>query len=282
MTDSEPSLTVGLLHRSESTRSLPLAVLPHTDVGSLLRLLTLTKPTIPTKITATRMFQLTRALGAFADHCGHDRSRDLSSIGALLFAEGPGGIGVAFQAPVGDHDAFGDGLFGRGEQALVEPDGVGAGDFVQAVADFRGIESAAQHLRSQHAYAAPDGPGGKDFRNHLVVVVYCHVKILAVERNAPGGADEFTRTLETNRAHLARRCFCFRQTPCGRFIFRFSADGNRLFPSFHDSRGSYDSGVFGLSLLLHRSKHLVLARAVAVVAHGLAAKLSGQAIEMID
>jgi len=57
--------------------------------------------------------------------------------------------GVAFQAPVGDHDAFGHRLFGRGQQAFVEPDGVRAGDFVQAVADFGGVESAAQHLGSQ-------------------------------------------------------------------------------------------------------------------------------------
>ena len=61
----------------------------------------------------------------------------------MLFAEGSGGIRMTFQTPVGDHDAFGDGLFGGGQQALVEPDGVGAGDFVQAVADFGGVESAA-------------------------------------------------------------------------------------------------------------------------------------------
>jgi hypothetical protein len=51
-----------------------------------LRLLTLTEATIPTKITSTRVLQLTGAFGAFADHCGHDGAGDLSSIGALLFA----------------------------------------------------------------------------------------------------------------------------------------------------------------------------------------------------
>ena len=50
---------------------------------------------------------------------------------------------MAFQTPVGDHDAFGDGLFGGGQQALVEPDGVRAGYFVQAVSDFGSVETAA-------------------------------------------------------------------------------------------------------------------------------------------
>ena len=108
--------------------------------------LTLTKPAIPTKITATRMLQLTGAFGAFANHRRHDCAGDLSSIRALLFAEGPGRIGMTFQTPVGDQDAFGHGLFGRSQQAFVEPDGVGAGDFVQAVTNFGGVESAAQHL----------------------------------------------------------------------------------------------------------------------------------------
>jgi len=31
-------------------------------------------PTIPTKITPTRMLQLTMAFGAGANHCGHDRA----------------------------------------------------------------------------------------------------------------------------------------------------------------------------------------------------------------
>ncbi len=108
--------------------------------------LTLAIPTIPTEITSARMLQLPGAFGAFADHRGHDGAGHLSGRSALLFAEGSCGIRMTFQTPVGDHDAFGDGLFRRGQQALVEPDGVGAGDFVQAVADFRGVESAAQHL----------------------------------------------------------------------------------------------------------------------------------------
>src|SRR5437870_9407316 len=36
------------------------------------QLLTFAIPTIPTEITPTRMFQLAAALGADADHCGHD------------------------------------------------------------------------------------------------------------------------------------------------------------------------------------------------------------------
>jgi hypothetical protein len=74
--------------------------------------LTLAKPTIPAEITPTRVLQLTGAFGAFANHCGHDGARDLGSVGALLFAEGARGIRMPFETPVGDHDAFGDCLFG--------------------------------------------------------------------------------------------------------------------------------------------------------------------------
>ena len=77
-----------------------------------LRSLTLAVPTIPTKITATRVLQLAATLRAFANHRGHDRAGDLSSARALLFAEGSRGIGMTFQAAVGDHDAFGHRLFG--------------------------------------------------------------------------------------------------------------------------------------------------------------------------
>ena len=88
---------------------------------------------------------------------------------------------MAFQAAVGDHDAFGDGLFGGSQQALVEPDGVRAGHFVQAVGDFGGVEPAAEHLGSEHTDAAADRAGGKDFLNHLVIVIDRDVEILAVE-----------------------------------------------------------------------------------------------------
>src|SRR5216683_1368560 len=54
-----------------------------------------------------------------------------------------------------------------------------AGDFVQAVRNFRRVESAAQHLGSEHADAAADGAGGKHFLNHLVIVIDGDVKILA-------------------------------------------------------------------------------------------------------
>src|SRR5206468_12059960 len=69
--------------------------------------LTLTKPAIPTKITPTRMFQLAAAFGADADHRGHDGAGNFCCARALLFAESAGGIGMTFQTPVGDHDAFG-------------------------------------------------------------------------------------------------------------------------------------------------------------------------------
>jgi len=62
------------------------------------QLLTFAIPTIPTEITPTRMFQLAAALGADADHCGHDGAfYVLSAEGGVLslFAEGAGGIGVS-------------------------------------------------------------------------------------------------------------------------------------------------------------------------------------------
>ena len=132
---------------------------------------------------------------------------------SLLFAQRAGGVGVAGQAAVGDHDAFGDGLFGRSQQALVEPDGVRAGDFVQAVGDFGGIETAAQHLRSQQAHAAADWTGGKHFLNHLAVVIDGDVKVLAVERNLPGGAAQFARTLDAHRRQFRRGDTGFGQQP---------------------------------------------------------------------
>ena len=51
-------------------------------------LLTLTEATIAAEVAAAGVLQLTGALGAFADHGGHDGAGDLSIIGALLFAEG--------------------------------------------------------------------------------------------------------------------------------------------------------------------------------------------------
>ena|SRR5260370_16144653 len=76
------------------------------------KLLTLAISAIPTKITAARVLKLAGAFGAFAYHRRHDRAGDLSSARALLFAEGSCRIRMAFQAPVGDHDAFRHGLFG--------------------------------------------------------------------------------------------------------------------------------------------------------------------------
>ena len=61
------------------------------------------------------MLKLSMTLGADADHCGHDCADYRLSAdwgGLRLFAEGARGIGMALQAPVGDHEAFGDGLFG--------------------------------------------------------------------------------------------------------------------------------------------------------------------------
>lgn len=63
------------------------------------------------------MLQLTVAFGAGADHRGHDRANyRLGGDGRRgwmrLFPKGACGIGMTFQTPVRDHEAFGDGLFG--------------------------------------------------------------------------------------------------------------------------------------------------------------------------
>ena len=58
------------------------------------------------------MLKLAGAFGAFANHRGHDRAGDLGSSRALLFAKGARGIGMTFQAAVGDHDALRHRLFG--------------------------------------------------------------------------------------------------------------------------------------------------------------------------
>src|SRR5262252_4610315 len=103
---------------------------------------------------------------------------------------------MSLQAPVGDHDAFGNGLFRGSQQALVEPDGVRAGHLVQAVSDFGRVESTAQHLGSQHTDTAADRAGGEYLLNHVVVMIYGDVEVLAVERNAPGRAAQLARALE--------------------------------------------------------------------------------------
>ena len=75
---------------------MALETLTNRKVNSLsikcCRSLTLAIPTIPTKITPTRVLQLTGAFGAFADHRGHDRAGDVRAGRALLFTKGARGI----------------------------------------------------------------------------------------------------------------------------------------------------------------------------------------------
>src|SRR5207253_6431999 len=84
-------------------------------MSALLASLAFAVPTIPTEIAAARVFQLAAAFGADADHRGHDCAHHVlrSECGVRsLLSQCARGVGMALQAAVGDHDAFGHGLFG--------------------------------------------------------------------------------------------------------------------------------------------------------------------------
>src|SRR5262249_26112439 len=77
--------------------------------------------------------------------CHGERRRVAVSTGKLRDGFGRS-IFPSFQTSEGDQNAFGDGLFGRGDEPLVEPDGVSARDLIETAGDFGGSETAAQHL----------------------------------------------------------------------------------------------------------------------------------------
>src|SRR5215813_1948396 len=175
---------------------------------------------------------------------------------------------MSLQTPVSDHEAFCDGLFRGCQKTLVEPDSVRAGHFVQTVSDLGGVETAAQHLRSQHADAAADRAGGEDFGNHFFIVIDSDVEVLAVERNAPGRAAQFPRALETNRALLASGSFGFGETTRSSLVLRLcSALWNDLrgwrleaggWAGFNDRCGCHHSWRFSFCFCSHRRQHLIL------------------------
>ena len=82
------------------------------------------------------MFELPAALGALAEEVGHYGCCVARFSALRRFRDLTLRLGQVFQTAVDEHEAFGHGLFGRSQQAFVEPDGVRAGDFVEAVGDF--------------------------------------------------------------------------------------------------------------------------------------------------
>src|SRR5438132_13262733 len=93
-------------------------------------------------------------------------------------------IGQASDAAIGEHDALSYGLLRRSAEALVEPDGVRADDFVEAGSNFIRAETAAQHLRGEQANRHREArAGGEDFEYARVVVIDCDVEVLMIEWN---------------------------------------------------------------------------------------------------
>src|SRR5678816_303007 len=93
---------------------------------------------------------------------------------------------MAGEATVGDHNAFGHGLFRRRQQTLVKPNCMSACHFVEAISNFRCVKTAAQHLRCQQPYSTTDRSSGKNLLNHLAIVIDSYVKILPIKRYLPG------------------------------------------------------------------------------------------------
>src|SRR5207237_1180576 len=75
----------------------------------------------------------------------------------LLVGEGARRVGLALEPAAREHDALGDGLLGRGQQALVEPDRVRARHLVERPGHLARVEAAAQHLRGEQPLAARAG-----------------------------------------------------------------------------------------------------------------------------
>ena len=77
-------------------------------------LLTLAVPAVSAEVAAAGMLELAVALGADADHVGHDGAGDGALVRLiLLFArDSAGGIGKILHASNGNHDALSDRLLG--------------------------------------------------------------------------------------------------------------------------------------------------------------------------
>ena len=73
--------------------------------------LTLTVAAVPTEVAAACVLELAVALGADADHVGHDGAGDGFLVKRVLFARYRAcGVREILDATYGDHDAFCDGL----------------------------------------------------------------------------------------------------------------------------------------------------------------------------
>ena len=110
------------------------------------------------------MLELTAAFGALADHRRHLTRFDVLHLGTRRF-------GMAFQPPVDEQQAFRHGLFGRCQQAFVEPNRVRRSNFVQASGNVLDLEPTPEHLRRQQPDAGTYRPGDEDLENPLAVVI---------------------------------------------------------------------------------------------------------------
>lgn len=148
------------------------------------------------------MLQLAATFGTLADErevgarLGR-RRLDLHGGGRLLLVgEGARRVGLALESAAREHDALGDGLLRRGQQALVEPDRVRARHLVQGARHLARIETAAQHLRGEQAHAARNRPRGEDFKDLTTVVIDRYVEVRAVEGNLPRRPAQLARALD--------------------------------------------------------------------------------------
>ena len=84
---------------------------------------------VAAEVTAGGVFELASAFGALADQVRHLRLSGLG-LGDGGF-RGPERFGLIVEASIYKQKTFGHGLFGRGKQPFVEPDGVRTGHLVQ-------------------------------------------------------------------------------------------------------------------------------------------------------
>src|SRR5205085_4001174 len=123
----------------------------------LRRLLALRVTAVAAEVAARSVFELPATFGTLADErevavgcggVGHGDADLRLRVGGCARR-----VGLILQAPDREHDALGDGLFGTGQQTLVEPDRVCARDLVETARHFFRLKAAAQHLRREQAHA---------------------------------------------------------------------------------------------------------------------------------